>query len=147
MSDSPEVQPSVTQWGDLPQLDRALYPDDELLVVGANGIAYRADKAKLGLPADVMSEPPVTFDQDREYGSWASPLSGTVNVSLEGAIRGRTATLYVTGQNFVLSVADGTAKVHNSTAYDPDKVNVVLAFWAGASIVVYGVFPDETPAP
>ena len=78
----------------------------------------------------------------QEYGSYGSPESGNIAVSLTNAVRGVDQILYhddtVTP---TIIVTGGTAIKFGTASYDLTKVNIIVFFWMGGTNVGYIITP------
>ena len=78
----------------------------------------------------------------QEYGSYGSPESGNIAVSLTNAVRGVDQILYHDDTVApTITVAGGTAIKFGTASYDLTKVNIIVFFWMGGTNVGYIITP------
>lgn len=78
----------------------------------------------------------------QEYGSYATPQTGNISVSLTNAVRGIDQILYHDDTVApTIVVAGGTAIKFGTANYDLTKVNVIVFWWMGGTNVGYIITP------
>ena len=78
----------------------------------------------------------------QEYGSYATPETGNISVSLTNAVRGVDQIVYHDDTVApTIVVAGGTAIKFGSIGYDLTKVNVIVFWWMGGTNVGYIITP------
>jgi hypothetical protein len=84
----------------------------------------------------------ITLDTPKEYGTYASPETGNITVSLTNAIRGIDQIVYHDDTVApVIVVTGGTAVKFGPIDYDLNKVNLIVFFWMGGTDVGYIITP------
>lgn len=78
----------------------------------------------------------------QEYGSYSSPATGNISVSLTNAVRGIDQILYHDDTVApTITVTGGTAIKFGTINYDLTKVNVIVFWWMGGTSVGYIITP------
>lgn len=78
----------------------------------------------------------------QEYGSYATPQTGNISVSLTNAVRGIDQILYHDDTVApTIVVPGGTAIKFGTASYDLTKVNVIVFWWMGGTNVGYIITP------
>jgi hypothetical protein len=78
----------------------------------------------------------------QEYGSYATPQTGNISVSLTNAVRGIDQILYHDDTVApTIVVPGGTAIKFGPIDYDLTKVNVIVFWWMGGTSVGYIITP------
>lgn len=78
----------------------------------------------------------------QEYGSYATPQTGNISVSLTNAVRGIDQILYHDDTVApTIVVPGGTAVKFGPIDYDLTKVNVIVFWWMGGTNVGYIITP------
>lgn len=78
----------------------------------------------------------------QEYGSYASPETGNITVSLTNAVRGVDQLLYHDDAVApTITVTGGTAVNFSTASYDLTKVNIIVFWWMGGTNVGYIITP------
>ena len=84
----------------------------------------------------------ITLDTPKEYGTYASPETGNIAVSLTNAVRGIDQIVYHDDTVApVIVVTGGTAVKFGPINYDLTKVNLIVFFWMGGTNVGYIITP------
>ncbi len=84
----------------------------------------------------------ITLDTPKEYGTYASPETGNIAVSLTNAVRGIDQIVYHDDTVApVIIVTGGTAVKFGPIDYDITKVNLIVFFWMGGTNVGYIITP------
>lgn len=84
----------------------------------------------------------ITLDTPKEYGTYASPETGNIAVSLTGAVRGIDQIVYHDDTVApTIVVTGGTAVKFGPIDYDLTKVNLIVLFWMGGTNVGYIITP------
>jgi len=84
----------------------------------------------------------ITLDTPKEYGTYASPETGNIAVSLTNAVRGIDQIVYHDDTVApVIVVTGGTAVKFGPIDYDLTKVNLIVFFWMGGTNVGYIITP------
>ena len=84
----------------------------------------------------------ITLDTPKEYGTYASPETGNIAVSLTNAVRGIDQIVYHDDTVApVIVVTGGTAVKFGPIDYDLNKVNLIVFFWMGGTNVGYIITP------
>ena len=78
----------------------------------------------------------------QEYGSYGTPETGNISVSLTNAVRGIDQIVYHDDTVApTIVVAGGTAVKFGTSSYDLTKVNVIVFWWMGGTNVGYIITP------
>jgi hypothetical protein len=78
----------------------------------------------------------------QEYGSYGTPETGNISVSLTNAVRGIDQIVYHDDTVApTIVVAGGTAVKFGTAGYDLTKVNVIVFWWMGGTNVGYIITP------
>jgi hypothetical protein len=78
----------------------------------------------------------------QEYGSYATPQTGNITVSLTNAVRGVDQILYHDDSVApTITVTGGTAVKFGTASYDLTKVNVIAFWFMGGTNVGYIITP------
>jgi hypothetical protein len=78
----------------------------------------------------------------QEYGSYATPQTGNITVSLTNAVRGVDQVLYHDDTVApTITVTGGTAVKFGTASYDLTKVNVIAFWFMGGTNVGYIITP------
>lgn len=78
----------------------------------------------------------------QEYGSYATPQTGNISVSLTNAVRGIDQILYHDDTVApTIVVPGGTAVKFGPIDYSLTKVNVIVFWWMGGTSVGYIITP------
>jgi len=84
----------------------------------------------------------ITLDTPKEYGTYATPETGNIAVSLTNAVRGIDQIVYHDDTVApVIVVTGGTAVKFGPIDYDLTKVNLIVFFWMGGTDVGYIITP------
>jgi hypothetical protein len=84
----------------------------------------------------------ITLDTPKEYGTYASPETGNIAVSLTNAVRGIDQIVYHDDTVApTIVVTGGTAVKFGPIDYDLTKVNLIVFFWMGGTNVGYIITP------
>ena len=78
----------------------------------------------------------------QEYGSYGTPETGNISVSLTNAVRGIDQIVYHDDTVApTITVTGGTAVKFGPIDYDLTKVNVIVFWWMGGTNVGYIITP------
>ena len=78
----------------------------------------------------------------QEYGSYGTPETGNISVSLTNAVRGIDQIVYHDDTVApTIVVTGGTAVKFGTSSYDLTKVNVIVFWWMGGTNVGYIITP------
>jgi hypothetical protein len=78
----------------------------------------------------------------QEYGTYDTPETGTITISLAGAVRGIDQIVYHDDTVApLIAVSGGTAVKFGPINYDLTKVNLIVFFWMGGTNVGYIITP------
>lgn len=78
----------------------------------------------------------------QEYGSYDTPGTGTITISLAGAVRGIDQIVYHDDTVApIIAVSGGNAIKFGTASYNLTKVNVIVFWWMGGTNVGYIITP------